>query len=114
MGGVSTQEQLFDSPVVASVRHSDPSTAKAAAAQDPHGRDLQRLRILRFLVEHGPATADDCARVIERHRSVASTRLNVLRKAGLVEKCGLTDAPDEYGRVRTVELHRATAAGTTQ
>lgn len=96
---------------VASVRRSDPRTAKAAAQHDPNGRDLQRLRILRYLVEYGPATADDCARVIDRHRSVASTRLAVLRKAGLVEKCGLKDAPDAYGRVRTVELHRATQAG---
>lgn len=96
---------------VASVRKHDPRSAKAAAAHDPNGRELQRLRILRYLIEHGPATADDCAKVIERHRSVASTRLNVLRKAGLVEKCGLADAPDAYGRVRTVELHRATEAG---
>lgn len=93
------------------VRKHDPRSAKAAAAHDPAGRDLQRVRILRFLVEHGPATADECGRVIDRHRSVASTRLNVLRRAGLTEKCGLKDDVDEYGRKRTVELHRVTSAG---
>lgn len=103
---------LFDDfPKVASVRRSDPRSSKRAAAHDPEGRDLQRLRILRFLVANGPATADECARVIERHRSVASTRLNVLRRAGLTEKCGLKPTPDEYGRVRDVELHRVTDAG---
>jgi DNA-binding MarR family transcriptional regulator len=104
------QVSLFGDPVAA-VRRTDPKSSKQAAAADPQGRSHQRTLILRHLVQHGPSTADDCARVIDRHRSVASTRLNVLRKAGLVEKCGLTDAPDTYGRVRTVELHRATPAG---
>ena len=106
-----TGPSLFDAPKVASVRRSDPRTAKAAAAHDPEGRNLQRVRILRHLAEHGPATADECAVVIERHRSVASTRLNVLRKAGLVEKCGVKNEADQYGRKRWVELHRVTDAG---
>ena len=105
------QTSLFDAPKVASARRSDPRTAKQAAAEDPSGRNHQRTLILRHLVQHGPATADECARVIDRHRSVASTRLNVLGKAGLTEKCGLKREPDQYGRVRDVELHRATDAG---
>lgn len=104
------QLDLFDVPS-SSVRRSDPRSAKSAAAHDPNGRDHQRRLILAALVEQGPLTADDCALVIDRHRSVASTRLNVLRKAGHAEKCGLTPQPDCYGRVRDVELHRATRAG---
>ncbi len=106
-----SQPTLFDTLDVASVRHSDPSTAKSAAAKDPTGRDLQRVLILRLLVAEVYATADDAARVIDRHRSVASTRLNVLRRNGWAEKCGTTPAADEFGKVRSVELWRATAAG---
>lgn len=97
---------LFDAPVVASVRRTDPLPARRAAAADPRGRDHQRTLILAHLTVHGPSTADDLAVVIDRHRSVASTRINVLVKAGLVEACGLTDAPDTYGRIRTVTLYR--------
>lgn len=99
------QTQLFDAPVVASVRRSDPLPARQAAAADPAGRDHQRTLILDFL-RHGPATADECAVVIHRHRSVASTRLNVLAKAGLVEACGLKACPSEYGVIRDVTLYR--------
>ena len=105
------QPSLFDAPKVSSVRRSDPRTAKNAAAKDPAGRNHQRTLILRYLVQHGPSSADACARVIHRHRSVASTRLNVLRIAGLAEKCGTTDAADELGSVREVDAWRATAAG---
>lgn len=108
-----TPQQLtldVDEPV-ASVRRSDPRTAKEAARVDPKGRALQKVQMLKRMVQHGPATADDLALVIQRHRSVASTRLNVLRKEGLAEKCGLTPRTDEYGRKRDVELWRATAAG---
>lgn len=103
--------QLFPAPRVASVRRNDPRSAKRAAAEDPQGRNHQRTVILRYLVQHGQATADDLGTVIGRHRSVASTRLNVLGKAGLAEKCGLRPCPDEFGKVRDVELWRATAAG---
>lgn len=107
-----SQASLFDEfPKVASVRKRDPRTAKTAAAADPRGRAYQRTLILRHLVEHGPATADELGRVIQRHRSVASSRLGVLRGEGLVEKCGLKDDVDEYGKRRTVELHRVTDAG---
>lgn len=102
------QTSLFDAPVVASVRRSDPLPARRAAALDPGGRDYQRTLILAHLASYGPSTADDLALVIDRHRSTASTRLNVLVKAGLVEACGLKDAPDQYGRVRTVTLYRRT------
>lgn len=106
-----SQLDLFSAPKVASVRRSDPRSAKNAAALDPAGRNHQRTLILRHLVHYGPCSADDCALVIDRHRSVASTRLNVLAKAGLAEKCGTVDAADEYGRVRQVEAWRATQAG---
>jgi DNA-binding transcriptional ArsR family regulator len=108
---VTAQQMSLLGDPVAAVRKRDPRTSKDAAAADPSGRNHQRTLILRHLVQHGPSTADDCAKVIDRHRSVASTRLAVLRGAGLVEKCGLTEAPDQYGRMRTVELHRATPAG---
>lgn len=103
---------LFDDfPKVASVRRSDPRSAKDAAAHDEKGRNRQRFLILAHLVEHGPCTADELAPVIDRHRTVASTRLNVLYKAGLAEKCGTKKCPDAYGRLRWVELWRATDAG---
>lgn len=105
------QTSLFDAPKVASVRRSDPRSAKAAAAHDPVGRERQRHLILAHLVAHGPCTADELAPIIDRHRSVASTRLTVLRRAGLVEKCGVKNEADQYGRKRWVELHRATDAG---
>lgn len=108
---MAEQATLFDVPKVASARRGDPRSAKNAAALDPAGRNHQRTLILRHLVHYGPCTADDCALVIDRHRSVASTRLNVLGRAGLAEKCGTTDAADEYGRVREVEVWRATQAG---
>lgn len=100
------QTSLFDAPKVASVRRSDPRPARTAAAEDPNGRNHQRTLILEFLRHHGPATADECATVIQRHRSVASTRLNVLVKAGLVEACGLKACPSEYGVIRDVTLYR--------
>lgn len=107
----AAQLDLFSAPKVASVRRSDPRTAKTAAAQDPEGRSHQRTLILRHLVQHGRSNADDLGRLIGRHRSTASTRLNVLAKAGMAEKCGEMDAADEYGRVRSVEAWRATDAG---
>lgn len=107
---MNAQQSLFD-VASSSVRRTDPRSAKAAAAHDPNGREHQRRLILAALVERGPLTADDCGEVIDRHRSVASTRLNVLRKAGHAEKCGLTPKADEYGRVRDVELWRAVPAG---
>lgn len=110
---MTSQQLALDvgAPDVASVRKRDPRTAKAAAAHDAHGRNLQRVLILRLLVDEMYATADDAARVIDRHRSVASTRLNVLRRNGWAEKCGVTPKADEYGRVRDVDLWRATPAG---
>lgn len=107
----ASQIALFDDEVVASVRLTDPLTARRAAAHDRDGRRLQKRRMLAHMAAHGPCTADDLAVVIERHRSVASTRLNVLRKEGHAEKCGVTPRADEYGRVRDVELWRATPAG---
>lgn len=105
------QLPLFGDGVVAQVRRQDPSTAKAAAACDPNGRARQRRLMLEALAAKGPLTADDLACVIDRHRSVASTRLSVLRKAGHAVKCGVTPRPDVYGRVRDVELWRVTPAG---
>lgn len=104
------QLDLFGSSS-AQVRRTDPRTAKTAAARDPHGRARQRRLMLEALAQQGPLTADDLAGVIGRHRSVASTRLAVLHKAGHTEKCGLAPRADDYGRVRDVELHRITQAG---
>lgn len=109
-----TEPRLFDEwPSVAQVRRSDPGTAKQAAALDPHGRQAQRAVILKHLLREDVdgVTADEAGRLIGRHRSIASSRLGVLKKDKLVELCGEKNEPDEYGHVRPVGLYRLTADG---
>ncbi len=111
---MSPHTSPFDEwPQVARVRRSDPRSSKEAAAFDPKGRNYQRNIILKHLLRDDvdAITADEAGRLIGRHRSIASSRLGVLKKAGLVEPCGFKPDADEYGRVRNVELYRLTVHG---
>lgn len=108
------EPRLFDEwPSVARVRRSDPRTAKTAASLDPKGRNYQRNVILKHLLREDvdAITADEAARLIGKHRSIASSRLGVLKHDRLVELCGEKNDSDEYGHIRKVSLYRLTPAG---
>lgn len=104
-----TQTSLFDPPV-AQVRSRDPKPSKRAAASDVVGRASQ-IKTLLGRLRHGPISADTAGQVIGKHRSIASTRLAVMEKRGLVVKAGEHPEPDQYGRVRKVCRYRLTEAG---
>jgi hypothetical protein len=104
------QLSLLDAPV-AQVRKQDPRTAKRAAAASSVERAEQWKQLLRRLHD-GPISADTAGRVIGKHRSIASSRLGVMVKRGLVEHGGEEyEAPADGGPERLVLRYRLTAAG---
>jgi hypothetical protein len=113
---VTGQLGLFDAPKVASVRKTDPRTAKVAAALDPEGRASQADRILEHLFRHGSITADQALRTLtlpdeEITRGEWSTRIGVLMDRGLVERAGEVEEEGRRGRVRRVLSYRLSGAG---
>lgn len=107
---MSRQLGLFDPPV-AQVRRSDPASSREAAAANEVERSRQWKALLARLHD-GPISADTGAQVIGRHRSIASSRLGVMAKRGLVEPAGLhREEPAEGGRERKVLRYRLTDAG---
>lgn len=102
---------LFDYEPEGFVRHDDPRPAKDAAASGREAKAKQRRKIVEYLASHDRACADDLAPIIGKHRTVASTRLNVVGSKGHAEKCGLYPAADADGHVRDVEHWRITNAG---
>ena len=106
-----TQQLSLLDPPVAQVRGSDPSSAKEAAAANEVERSRQWKALLARLHD-GPISADTGAEVIGRHRSIASSRLGVMAKRGLVEPAGLhVERPADGGRERRVLRYRLTEAG---
>jgi hypothetical protein len=105
------QGSLFDAVPVARVRRHDPRSAKEAAAANVVERSRQWKELLARLHD-GPISADTGASVIGRHRSIASSRLGVMAKRGLVEPAGLhLERPAEGGRERRVLRYRLTDVG---
>ena len=93
------------------VRSTDPTSAKEAAAANEVERSRQWKALLARLHD-GPISADTGAHVIGRHRSIASSRLGVMAKRGLVEPAGLfLERPADGGRERKVLRYRLTDAG---
>lgn len=102
---------LFDTLKVASVRRTDPRTAKQAAVSHPDRKAEQWKLLLREL-HRGPLTADRAGVVIGRHRSTASSRLGVMVDRGLVEHAGeVEERPADGGRARWVLRYAITEAG---
>lgn len=100
----------FDAPA-AQVRKSDPRSAKDAAAANVVERQ-QQWRLILERLHRGPISADTAGTLIGRHRSIASSRLGVMQKRGLVEPAGLhPETPADGGRERRVLRYRLTAAG---
>lgn len=95
----------------AQVRRSDPSSSKQAAASNTVEKQRQWKALLHRLAE-GPVSADTAAGVIGRHRSIASSRLGVMTRRGLVEHAGMhPERPADGGRERMVLRYRLTPAG---
>lgn len=107
------QQQLFDAPSPGRVRRADPRTSKKAAASNPTGRRTQRALLLDALVD-GPISADTGARIIGRHRSIASARLGQMVDDGVLEHAGEHLEPDDDGHERLVLRYRLTPAGLRQ
>lgn len=108
---VSTAQLDLFGPPVAAVRKADPRTSRLAAATGRGQREEQWKQILRLL-GHGPASADSAARVIRKHRSVASSRIGVMmNERGLCEPDGEHLEPDDDGHERLVLRYRLTAHG---
>lgn len=109
---MSAQTALFDYPELAQVRRDDPLPSRVAAASRT-AKAEQWKAILKRLGD-GPISADTAGRVTCSHRHIASARLGVMMRRGLVEKAGVHDEPDEHGRVRPVLRYRLTEAGTRE
>lgn len=106
----TAQLDMFGPPVAA-VRNADPRTSRAAAATGRGQREGQWKQILRLLGQ-GPASADTAARVIRKHRSVASSRIGVMmNERGLCEPAGEHLEPDDEGHERLVLRYRITRHG---
>lgn len=106
---MSQQLSLLEQPL-AQVRRTDPASSRQGARSVNAAK--QRRQILEHLERHD-ATADDLALVIGRHRSHASTRLTVLRKAGHAKKIGVSPRRGDNGCLRDVDLWRITEDGRT-
>ena len=106
-----TPATLFDDfEEVASVRHTDPRPSREAAQQRVEKQRQWRLILERL--HRGPCSADTAGEVIGRHRSIASSRLGVMQRRGLVEPAGeFYERPVEGGRERKVLRYRLTAQG---
>lgn len=111
-GKQAVQQHLFGEPQAA-VRRSDPSTSKRAAAD----HEVEKQRQWRLILERlhdGPLSADTAGRVIGKHRSIASSRLGVMQKRGLVEKAGEHLERSDEGHERRVLRYRLTPAGEAE
>lgn len=113
------QLSLIDYERVAQVRHTDPRTAKQAAAKNRDGRASQAVRILRHVWEHGSITADVAFRELTMSdedvpRGEWSSRLGVLCERKLLERAGEVDEVGRRGEVRPVLSYRLTQAGRAE
>lgn len=108
--GAGVAQTLFDYPSLAAVRRHDPRTSKLAAASDRAAKAEQWKAILKRLVE-GPISADTAGRVINRHRSIASSRIGVMMDRGLVQRAGIHLEAGDDGRERPVLRYELTDAG---
>lgn len=107
---MSEQLSLIEEPV-AQVRRTDPRTAKEASASEQVEKQRQWKAILGKLHD-GPISADTAGALIGRHRSIASSRLGVMARRGLVEPAGEHyERPVDGGRERKVLRYRLTAQG---
>jgi predicted ArsR family transcriptional regulator len=106
---VSAQLDLFG-PQVAQHRRRDPRPSRVAAAAGRPQREEQWKQLLRRLGA-GPISADTAAQVIRKHRSVASTRLGVMRRRGLVVEAGEHVEADADGHERPVLHYELTDHG---
>lgn len=109
-------ESLLDEiPRESAVRAGDPESSRRAAADN----EVEKQRQWRLILERlhsGPISADTAGRVIGKHRSIASSRLGVMVKRGLVEKCeGLVvERSEDTGAERPVLRYRLTPAGEAE
>ena len=104
-----TEPSLFDAPIVAQVRRTDPTSSREAARTQLRRADQWKV-LLRAMVA-GPISADSGGRLLDVHRSIASSRLGVMERRGLVEKAGLHLERSDTGREREVLRYRLTACG---
>lgn len=111
---MSQQTALFDAEPVASVRRDDLRSSKEAAAAGQVERADQWKRLLQRL-HLGPISADTAGLVIDRHRHIASARLGVMQRRGLVEPAGFAmERSVEGGSARKVIRYRLTPAGRVE
>lgn len=104
------QLSLIDAEPAAQVRHTDPISAREAASNVVEKKRQWKLLLGRL--HGGPISADTGGVVIDRHRSIASSRLGVMAKRGLVEPAGLhLERPVEGGPQRRVLRYRLTDEG---
>lgn len=109
---MTAQASLFDAEPAAQVRRSDPRTSAQAAASATVEKQRQWKMLLQALAAFGPISADTAGEVIGKHRSIASSRLGVMQRRGLVEPAGEHyEAPAEGGRERRVLRYRLTLQG---
>ena len=99
----SQMDAIYDLPIFAAARRSDPATSHAAAGQARGLAADHRRRILAAL-EAGPAGQTEIAARAGLNTHQANKRLAEMRRAGLIEKTGRTVRPpggrneDEYRR----------------
>lgn len=117
------QDTLFSNfPKVSQVRHSDPPSAKRAAAQNTDHRQSQATRLLRWMYDHGPITADRALRELTEdgetlERGDWSTRLGTLCSdpvRPLAERAGEVPDTGRKGRERMVMSYRLTVWGRAE
>lgn len=116
-----THPTLFDAPKVSAVRKTDPRPSKVAAAKDADYRMTQTTRLLRFMYDHGPITADLAYRELpydgeDVDRGEWSARLGVLCSGvyPLAEKAGEVPDRNRKGKVRDVMSYRLTMWGRAE
>lgn len=90
MAGVKSQlDAIYDLPIFAAARPTDPPTSKAAAAQ-AHGLAADHRRRILAALEAGPAGQTEIAARAGLDKHQANKRLAEMRRAGLIEKTGRT------------------------
>jgi len=82
-------EAIYDLPIFAAARATDPPTSKAAAAQAVDLAADHRRRIL-VALEAGPAGQTEIAARAGLDKHQANKRFSEMRRAGLIEKTGRT------------------------
>lgn len=105
------QLDMFDARPTASVRREDPRTSAAAATSHTVAKQGQ-LKTILLRLRSGPISADTAGLLLGVHRSVASARLGVGVRRGLIEPAGEhLEPPADGGRERKVLRYRLTLAG---